>query len=68
MTYNGERKRWNFERYVRMHIEQHTILEGLVCHGYLGIDARSKVRYLLDGIRTTELDSVKTQVLSSPAL
>ena len=50
-----------------MHIEQHTILEGLVCR-YSGIDAGSKVRYLLDGIRTTELDSVKTQVLSSPAL
>ena len=67
-TYNGKKKRWNFERYVQMHVEQHTILEGLVSHGYPGIDTSSKVRYLLDGIRTTKLDSVKTQVLSSPTL
>ena len=51
-----------------IHQEQHTILEGLVSHGYAGIDARSKMRYLLNEIRTNVLDSIKTQILSNSDL
>ena len=43
-TYKGEGHRWDFEQYVTVHQEQHTILEGLVSHGYGGIDERSKMR------------------------
>ncbi|KAI2497693.1 hypothetical protein MHU86_16822 [Fragilaria crotonensis] len=46
----------------------HSILEGLVEYGYSGIDARSKVRYLMDGIRTDKYDSVKTRIMSDAAL
>ena len=67
-TYTGEKRRWNFEKYVRVHIDQHTILNGLKQHGYSGIDERSKVRHLTNGIKTKALDSVKTQILSSAAL
>ncbi len=67
-TYSGEARRWNFEKYVRTHVEQHTILEELTRHGYSGIDDRSKVRYLVDGIRTSSLDSVKAQVYASADL
>ena len=67
-TYHGEKRKWNFEKYCRLHIEQHTILEGLVQHGYAGIDARSKVRYLIDGIKTKDLDPVKTQILANPTI
>ena len=67
-TYNGEGRRWNFERFVRLHVDQHHILEGLVEHGYAGIDERSKVRHLLDGIKTKELDVVRTRILSDAAL
>ena len=65
---HGEKRRWNFERYVRMHQDQHTILQSLVQHGYAGIDERSKVRYLLDRIKTSELDTAKGQIWASPAL
>lgn len=64
-SYSGEGRNWNFEKYVTTHVAQHSILEDLVQHGYSGIDARSKVRYLLDGIRTKELDTVKSMVLAS---
>jgi hypothetical protein len=67
-TYQGEKKRWDFEKYVRVHVEQHSILEGLVEHGYSGIDARSKVRHLLNGIKTDQLNAVKTQIMSSATL
>ena len=33
-------------------VGKHTAMEGLVDHGYNGIDPTSKVRYLLDGIWT----------------
>ena len=67
-SYSGEKRRWNFEKFVRVHIDQHAILEGPVQHGYSGIDARSKVRHLLAGIKTTSLDTVKTRIMSDAQL
>jgi hypothetical protein len=67
-TYNGEKRRWNFEKYVRLHVEQHAVLEDLVEYGYSGIDEGSKVRYLVRGVRTQALDTVKANILASPTL
>ncbi|KAI2504041.1 hypothetical protein MHU86_10403 [Fragilaria crotonensis] len=67
-VYNGEQRRWDFEKYVNVHKQQHSIMEGLVEHGYTGIDPRSKVRYLLDGIKTDKFDSVKTRIMSDATL
>ena len=50
------------------HVRQHSVLEGLVQYGYSGIDERSKVRHLLDGIKTSEFDACKTQIQSSSTL
>jgi hypothetical protein len=38
---------------VRIHTEQHSVLNGLKDYGYAGIDDSSKVRHLLKGIKTT---------------
>jgi hypothetical protein len=54
--------------YVRIHTEQHSVLNGFKDYGYAGIDDSSKVRHLLKGIKTTKLDVCKTQVMASPAL
>ena len=67
-SYTGEKRNWNFEKYVRTHVDQHSILEGLVPFGYAGIDERSKVRHLLNGIKTSTLDNVKTRILSDANL
>ena len=67
-TYKREGRRWDFEQYVTVHQEQHTILEGLVSHGYAGIDKRSKACYLMNGIKSNILDSIKTQILSNSDL
>ena len=64
-SYRNEQRRWNFEKYATQQKRQHIILENLVQHGYKGIDERTKVRYLLDGIKTDSLDTVKTQILSN---
>jgi hypothetical protein len=66
--YNGEKKRLTWETYGRIHSEQHSVLNGLKDYGYAGIDDLSKVRHLLKGIKTTELDVCKTQVMASPSL
>ena len=51
-----------------MHQDQHTILQGLVEHGYAGINKHSKVCHLLDGIKTKDLDTVKQQIWASSRL
>ena len=61
-TYRGETRRREFERYETVHQEQHTFLDGLFQHGYAGIDEQSKTRYLMNGIKTIALDTVKTQL------
>ena len=67
-TYTGEHRRWTFEKYVKLHKDQHSILEGLTEHGYAGIDERSKVRYLLDGIKKDDLNVIKGQIMATAAL
>ena len=67
-TYTGEKRRWNFDKYVQVHQEQHTILEGLVKYGYAGIDPRTKVRHLMDGIKIDSLDAVANQINANAAL
>jgi hypothetical protein len=51
--YNGEKNLFTWETYVRIHTEQHSVLNGLIYYGYAGIDDSSKVRHLLKGIKTT---------------
>jgi hypothetical protein len=65
---NGEKKRFTWETYVRIHTEQHSVINGLKDYGYAGIDDSSKVRHFLKGIKTTELDVCKMQVMASPYL
>ena len=67
-TYRGEGRHWDFEWYATLHKEQHTILEGLKEYGYAGKDEGSKTRHLLARIKTTALDSVKTQILCNAEL
>jgi hypothetical protein len=53
---------------VRIHTEQHSVLNGLKEYGYSGIDDSSKVRHLLKGIKTTDMDVCKAQVMASTNL
>ena len=54
-TYRGEGRSLDFERYATLHKEQNTILEGL-----------KECEY--QGIKTTALDSVRTQILCNAVL
>jgi hypothetical protein len=48
--YNVKEKRFTWETCIRIHIEQHSILNGLKDYGYAGIDDSSKFHHLLKGI------------------
>ena len=39
--YNSKQLRWDFERYINVQKAQHSIMEGLVEHGYTGINPHS---------------------------
>jgi hypothetical protein len=66
--YNVEKKFFTWEMYVRIHTEQHSVLNGLKDYGYSGIDDSSKVLHLLNGTKTTGLDVCNTRVMASPSL
>jgi hypothetical protein len=68
ILYNGEKKRFTWETYLRIHTEQHSVLNGLKDYGYAGIDDSSKVRHLIKGIKTSEFIVCKAQVMASPSL
>ena len=40
ISYSREKLRWDFEKYVKAHVDQHAILTGIVNHEYHGIDDR----------------------------
>ena len=67
-VYNGEKARWNFEKFIRVHYQQHNVLQGLVPYGYSGLDEPTKVQYLLDGVKTDKLETVKVTIISSASL
>ena len=67
-NYSHEKCNWNFEKYVKLHKDQHVILEGLIECGYAGIDPRSKVRHLLKAIKTTAFDTIKMRIISDATL
>ena len=66
LSYTQETRRWNFEKYVNKHVELYNIAEDLKLHGYSGMDETSRVRKLVNGIKTDKLDSVKTRIMSDP--
>ena len=66
--YHAESRTFNFEKLVLQHLKAHLILEGLVEHGYVGIDERSKVRHLMESIKTKSLDAAKAQIMANADL
>ena len=67
-VYHGQSSRYGIDQHILVHKAAHANLEGLMDYGYTGIDARSKVRYLLDSIKTVKLDAPKAQIMASAEL
>jgi hypothetical protein len=64
--YHGETKQFNWECYMRIHMEQHAVLQGMMEYGYAGIDERTNVWYLLAGIKTSDLTPCTVNLMAMP--
>ena len=63
VSYFGEKPNWTFKKVVTVHKEQYHVLISLEKHAYKGIYERSKVRHLIDGVKTAKLDTIKATIL-----
>ena len=63
---DGKKKGWDWDKHVTLHKELYTIMEGLVDHGYIGIEDGTKVCHFLQEIRNTELEAVVNLVWVQP--
>ena len=55
--YDAEKKGRDWDKYVALHKEQHTIMESLVDHDYSGINHGTKVHHFLQEIKNIELEA-----------
>ena len=62
-----EQKNFNFDKYSSRMLELHQLLDGLKEHGYSGIDEHAKVRYFMQGLVHSSMDSCKLHFLSNSA-
>ena len=62
----GERKTWDWDKYVALHKEQHAIMESLTDYHYSGMDNGTKVCHFLQGIKSSELEATVNVVHSQP--
>jgi hypothetical protein len=62
LRYTGEGCRWNVEKYVTKQVELYAHAQDLKRFGYAGIDASSRVRRFLVGIKTNKLDHARGSV------
>jgi hypothetical protein len=67
--YHGEKRRHNFHKYATEQLDSIQSLNNLRdVHGYAGVDERSAVRYLTEGIKDSSLDSCKNAILADDRL
>ena len=56
--YDYERKGWDWDKYITLHKEQHTIMESLTYYDYSRMNNVTKVCHFLQGIKSTKLEAV----------
>ena len=65
-TYDGEKKAWNWKKYVAGHVKYHIILGNRMEYEYQGLDPGSNIRYLLNGIRCDKLSTTVATFRAHP--
>jgi hypothetical protein len=66
LTWTGDKRNWTFENYTTKHEHYFSLMKEL--EGYQEPNEGTRVRMLMDGIKTTILDSSKNNILSSDTL
>jgi hypothetical protein len=68
LKYTGEKRRFNFNKYVDAHVRLHNVMNDLKIHGYSGMDEAQRVRKFLAGIQCKEVEVIRAQCWSSSTL
>ena len=68
LEWSRDTQTWNWDDSVAVHMDKHNIIEGLTVHGFTGIDSRSKVSYLYNGIKSSALAPMQAMILMSGEL
>ncbi len=65
--YEGDRKNFNFDKYMNLHVEQHNQHADLQEYGVAPLAANLKTRWFQDGIRDPSLNAVKASINANRA-
>ncbi len=65
--YEGDRKNFNFDKYVNLHVEQHNQHADLQEYGYAPLAENLKTLWFQDGIRDPSLNAVKASINANHA-
>ena len=58
LKWSRDGRTWNWDDCVSAHVTEQNIIEGLIVNGYAGIDNRTKVSYLCNGMKSSALSPV----------
>ena len=66
LTYTGDTKNYNFDKYVQNHVSQHNTAANLVEFGGTDLEESLKINYFMTGIKCGDLDTVKNGIVADP--
>ena len=66
LTYTGDSKNYNFDKYVTNHVQQHNLVTSLIDYGGTGLDNNLKINYFLTGIQCSDFDAAKVSITANP--
>ncbi len=67
LRYEGDRKKFNFDKYVNLHVEQHNQYADLQEYGVAPLAENLKTLWFQDGIRDPSLNAVKASINANRA-
>ena len=68
LEYTGDCKNFNWDWYTNFHVEQHNVKSSLVTYGFTDYTNAQKVLYLIDGIKTANLETCIETITTNDVL
>ena len=66
-TYDDDKKNFNFDKYVTLHVEQHNLHADLTEYVVSALDESMKILWFQNGIKCPALDAVKASINANKA-
>jgi len=66
LTYTGNSKNYNFDKYVTNHVAQHNLSASLIEFGGVELDEMLKIDFFMTGIQCHNFDATKASIATNP--